>query len=150
MGKARPRSRKPVLPAPPRPRAPSVSLRAEAEPRLLAGGDRRSLLLFGQDQGVLRLCLGLIQPPCLGDGGSVARSPARVYQESRATKRSVWRVQAGPPKELRVLGRDLEQTTAGLCPHTEPGSGCLGSRCAGGRRSRPPSLARSQERPRWL
>lgn len=36
----------------------------------------------------------------------------------RATKRGVLRAQAGPSKELRVPGCDLEQTTAGLCSHT--------------------------------
>lgn len=85
--------------------------------------------------------------------GMAAVSLAALHactKSPRVTKNSVWRAQAGPPKELRVLGRDLEQTTAGLCPHTESGSGCLGSRCAGGRRSRPPRLARSQEGPRWL
>lgn len=71
-------------------------------------------------------------------------------ERPRATKRGVWRAQAGPSKELRVPGCDLEQTTAGLCTHTALGSGCRGSRCARGRRSPPPRLARSQERPRWL
>lgn len=78
LGKERPRS------SLARPCSPARSLfhRAEGEPRPLTGGDQRSLLLFGQDQGVLRLCLGLLQPPCLGVDSSVARGPAHVHQES--------------------------------------------------------------------
>lgn len=132
-------------------RSPFLSLRDEGNP--VGWCEVTEDLCSCLDQGSQTL-LGSY-PISLSRGGRHSRlwcllAMHTCTERPRATKRGVWRAQAGPSKGLRVPGCDLEQTTAGLCPHTAPGSGCRGSRCARGRRSPPPRLARSQERPGWL